>query len=273
MEPREETCIAVCSSRDAWFLLDAPGGIHREIEAYPDLRPRGRRHSPLQGFVLTSGDVDRCLGLFSFREGQPVVLHATEHVYRAIADRNVLFRTLRRTPDQERWIPLELGRERDLICADGRPSGLAVMAFPVQGKLPPHLEGVVPLEPEANVGLRVRDLSTKGVLVYAPGVGALSQELLGVAAEADSVLFDGTFWTSDELRSLGVSERHAEEMGHLPVGGPQGSLAKLGALRARRRIFVHVNNTNPMLRADGPERARVRAAGWEVAQDGLEVDL
>jgi pyrroloquinoline quinone biosynthesis protein B len=188
-------------------------------------------------------------------------------------ERNVLYRTLERFPRQVTWRPLKLGRGEDLLGVDGRESGLVVEAVPVPGKPPVHLEGLLPPDPEDNVGLRIREEATGRVLAYLSGVGALTESVRQALDGAECAFFDGTFWSSDELPALGLGTKRAEDMAHLPVGGPGGSLARLADVRARRRVYIHVNNTNPMLREDSAERRQVEAAGWEIAGDGMEVRL
>jgi pyrroloquinoline quinone biosynthesis protein B len=160
-----------------------------------------------------------------------------------------------------------------LAGRDGRPSGLTVQAVPVPGKPPLHLEGRAEPGPEDNVGLRIRDTRSGRVLAYFSGVGRITPEVRRALDDASCVFLDGTFWSSDELPALAVGTRRAEDMAHWPLGGPDGSLAALHGLPAPRRILIHVNNTNPILRDDSPERVATRAAGWEVAHDGMEVVL
>jgi len=120
---------------------------------------------------------------------------------------------------------------------------------------------------------RIRERATGQTLVYLSGVGGVTESVRRAMNGAGAVFFDGTFWSSDELPALGLGTKRAEEMAHLPVGGPSGSLAQLADLGAARRVYIHINNTNPMLREDSPERAAVVAAGWEIAEDGMEVRL
>jgi pyrroloquinoline quinone biosynthesis protein B len=148
-----------------------------------------------------------------------------------------------------------------------------VEAVPVPGKRRVHLEGLAAPGPGDNVGLRIREAASGRVLAYLTGVAAVDAAVERALDGAHCVFFDGTFWASDELPALGLGDKRAEAMAHLPVGGPEGSLARLQELRAPRRLYIHVNNTNPMLREDGPERAAVMAAGWEVAEDGMEIRL
>jgi pyrroloquinoline quinone biosynthesis protein B len=143
----------------------------------------------------------------------------------------------------------------------------------VPGKLPIHLEASLRPDPEDNIGLRVRETATGRCLAYLPAVGVVSSAVRSALEGADCVFFDGTFWSEEELPGQGLGTKPAAAMAHLPIGGAGGSLGALAGLGATRRIFIHVNNTNPVLREDSAERAAVVAAGWEVAADGLEVTL
>jgi pyrroloquinoline quinone biosynthesis protein B len=271
--PRTQESVAISADGDAWFLVNASPEIRAQIESFPPIHPRRPRHSPIQGIFLTNGDLDHCLGLLSLRESHPLVVYATEPVYRGFSEDNVLFRTLQRFPEQVTWRPLKTGREDEVVGADGRPSGLLVQPVPVPGKPPIHLEGRHAPDPEEGIGLRFREAATGRVLAYFSGVAALTPAVRQALGDADAVFLDGTFWSSDELITLGVGEKRAEQMAHLPVGGAGGSLAALRDLRATRRVYIHLNNTNPLLHDDSPERAAVTAAGWEVAWDGMTVEL
>jgi pyrroloquinoline quinone biosynthesis protein B len=271
--PRTQESVAVSADGASWFLLNASPEIRRQIEDFPALHPREPRHSPLSAIVLTNGDLDHTLGLLSLRESHPLVLYATEGVRRGFTAGNVLYRTLQRFPGQVTWRRLEPGRRAELAGADGRPSGLLAEAVAAPGKPPIHLEGLAPADAEDNVGLVIREAGTGRRLAYFPAVGGITAAVRAALEGADCVFFDGTFWSSDELPGLGLGRKRAEEMAHLPVGGDGGSLAGLAGLRAGRRIYVHVNNSNPMLRGDSAERRAAEAAGWEVAYDGMEVSL
>jgi pyrroloquinoline quinone biosynthesis protein B len=270
---RTQESLAVSADGGSWFLINASPEIRQQIEDFPGLHPRGPRHSPIGAIVLTNGDLDHTLGLLSLRESHPLVVYATGSVWRGFTEGSVLYRTLQRFPGQVTWRPLKPGREVELAGADGRGSGLCVEAVCVAGKSPIHLEGLAPHDPEDNVGLRIREAATGRRLAYFPAAGGLGPTVLGALADADCVFFDGTFWSSDELRAQGLGSQRAEDMAHLPVGGHGGSLEALSGLRAGRRIYIHVNNTNPLLRDDSAERKAVEAVGWEIARDGLEVSL
>ncbi|MGH7354747.1 MAG: pyrroloquinoline quinone biosynthesis protein PqqB [Candidatus Rokuibacteriota bacterium] len=271
--PRSQESVAVSADGAQWFLLNASPEIRQQIESFPSLHPRAPRHSPLAAVLLTNGDLDHCLGLLSLRESHPLVVYATDRLRRGFTEGNVLYRTLERTPEQVTWRALKAGREEALAGRDGRSSGLSVEVVPVPGKPPIHLERAFAADPEDSVGFKIRAAASGRVLAYFSGVAAVTADVRKALDGADCVLFDGTFWSDDELPSQGLGGKRAAEMAHVPIGGPGGSLASLAGLAASRRIYIHINNTNPILREDSPERAAVTAAGWEVAWDGMEVAL
>ena len=267
---RTQESIAVSADGEAWFLLNVSPEVRAQVESFQGLWPRARRHSPLAGILLTNGDLDHCLGLLSLRESHPLVVYATESVRAGFQTGNVLYRTLERFAGQVTWRALALGREQPL---GGDDSPLRVTAVAAPGKLPLHLEQLRAPSAEDNVGFVVRDERTGGRLAYFSGVAGPSAGVARAAEGAGALFFDGTFWSSDELIAAGLGTRRAEEMAHWPVGGEGGSLAFLGRAGARRRILIHVNNTNPILREGGPERRALAAAGIEVAEDGMELAL
>lgn len=273
VRPRSQASAAVSRDGASWFLLHASPDVRLQIESFAPLHPRATRDSPICGVLLANGDLDACLGLLSLRESQPFSVYATAAVTRGFRDGNSMVRTLARFPGQVEWRELALGVETPLLDRDGRPSGLEVTAFAVPGKVPLHLVGEQAPSDEDTVLLRVRDGESGRIVVWAPSVAGPTAALEPLLTEADCVLFDGTFWSSEELAAEGAGERRAEEMGHWPVGGESGSLALLGRLPSRRRILVHINNTNPLLVEGSPERAAAGARGVEVAHDGLEVTL
>jgi pyrroloquinoline quinone biosynthesis protein B len=269
---RTQESVAVSADGARWFLLNASPEIRAQIESFAPLWPRAKRHSPVSGVLLTNGDLDHVLGLLSLRESHPVAVWATRAVRRGFAEGNAMVRTLERFPDQVRWRELALGREAPLVDVDGADTGLFVTALAIPGKRPLHLERTHAPSAEDNVGLRIRDAHTGGVLAYLPAVGAGSEAVAAAVAGADCTFFDGTFWSSDELVAAGLGTRRAEDMAHWPVGGESGSLGFLAKLPGRR-VLIHLNNTNPLLREDGLEARAAGAAGVEVAHDGLELAL
>jgi pyrroloquinoline quinone biosynthesis protein B len=271
IEARTQDSIAVSSGDGRWVLCNCSPDVLRQIEAFDELHPRAPRHSPIAAIVLTNGDLDHVLGLFSLRESYPLVVYATEGVRRGLFEQNVLARTLSRFEGHLTHRALPLGTEVSIDDARGAPTGIRVTARPVRGKIPVHLEGLAASAPDQNVGLWLRDAAGR-VAAYVSAVADLG-DVTPHVADVDALLLDGTFWSSDELSRPGLSKARAEDMAHLPIGDPGGSLEASAALRARRRIFTHINNTNPMLVESSPERRAVTAAGWEVATDGMDLVL
>jgi pyrroloquinoline quinone biosynthesis protein B len=273
LKPLTQECVAVSADGERWFLLNASPEIRSQIESYAPLHPRGPRHSPIAAILLTNGDLDHCLGLLSLRESHPLVIYATDDVRRGFTEGNVLYRTLRRFPGQITWRTLELDREFELSGLDGKPSGLAVKAVAAPGKPPIHLEGSAASGPGQNVGLLIHERGSGKRLAYFSAAAGITAPMRAAFDSADCIFFDGTFWAGDELIALGLGTKRAEDMAHLPVGGAGGSLEALAGIRAPRRIYIHINNTNPLLRPSSPERAQAEAGKWEIAYDGMEVRL
>ncbi|HEY6242123.1 MAG TPA: pyrroloquinoline quinone biosynthesis protein PqqB [Burkholderiales bacterium] len=271
--PLTQECVAISADGERWFLLNASPEIRSQIEGCAALHPRGPRHSPIAAILLTNGDLDHCLGLLSLRESHPLVIYATDRVRRGFTEGNVLYRTLQRFPEQVTWRALDPEKEAELSGLDGQPSDLVVRAIPAPGKPPVHLEGSAPSDPGENIGLLIQDHRTGKRLAYFSAAAAITPPMRTAFDGADCVFFDGTFWASDELIALGLGTKRAEDMAHLPVGGAGGSLEALAGVGAPRRIYIHINNTNPLLRPRSPERAQAGLGGWEVAYDGMEVRL
>lgn len=269
LRPRTQESVAISADGDSWFLINASPEVRAQIESFEGLWPRAERHSPIAGILLTNGDLDHCLGLLCLRESHPLVVYATEAVRDGFTEGNVLYRTLQRFERQIDWRPLALGEEQVLGPA-GSP--LRVRAVPAPGKLPLHLEGRRPPSPEDNVGLVITERGAS--VAYFSGVAGPSPEIERAVREANVLFLDGTFWSSDELIKEKLGTRKAEDMAHWPIGGPEGSLAFLSRIPKRdgdRRIYIHINNTNPILREDGGERREVEASGVEIGVDGMEI--
>jgi len=273
IQARTQESVAVSADGESWFLINASPEIRQQIESFPALWPRSARHSPIAALLLTSGDLDHCLGLFSLRESHPLKVYATSAVKRGLAEGNVIYRTLDRFAEQVRWHLLAIGDEVPLTGIDGLPSGLTVSAIAAPGKAPLHLERVSTPSPEDNIGLRIRETRTGNVLAYLSSVAGTSPAVQTLLQEAACLFFDGTFWTSDELISQGLGQKRAEDMAHWPLSGPNGSVAMLEKLPASRRVLIHVNNTNPVLREDSTQRRELVSAGIELAYDGMELTV
>jgi pyrroloquinoline quinone biosynthesis protein B len=270
---RTQESIAVSADGDSWFLLNASPEIRSQVESFAGLHPRGPRDSPIQGILITNGDMDHCLGLLSLRESHPLQIYATEQVRRGFTEDNSLYVTLQRFTGQVTWRDLKLGQVEDLKRLDGRSSGLEVQALAVPGQPPLHLRGRFAPGPEDNVAFRIRDRANGRTLVYLSGVAAVTAAVLAAIDGTQCMFFDGTFWAADELIALGLGDKRAEDMAHQPIGGAAGSLAALAQIKVPQRYYIHINNTNPILREDSAEHAFVKAAGWQVAYDGLEFEL
>jgi pyrroloquinoline quinone biosynthesis protein B len=261
VQPRSQTSLAVSADLEHWVLLNAAPDLRAQILSCPALQPRsGTRGSPIAAVVLTGAEIDQTAGLLNLREGQPFSLCATAGTL-AILDDNPMFSALRSDIVVRR--PAETGK-----CF-GLPGGIEAMLFSVPGKVPLYLEGdAAAVEDTVGVELRARGAR----LVFIPGAAAATDEMLERAAHADVVLLDGTLFEDEEMVRLGLGAKTGRRMGHLPMSGADGSLAAFANIKSRR-IYIHLNNSNPVLIDDSPERRQVEAAGWEVAYDGMEIVL
>ena len=253
-----------------WTLLNASPDLRLQIEATPDLRPQGdERNSPIHDVILTGAEVDQALGLLLLREFHAFRVHATASVRRILTEDNSFFGVLARFPGQVCWNDIPLDRPFSA-------GGARLEALPIPGSFPGFVKAARVAESnraEAVIGLLVSPESGGGTLAFVPGIGCVSDALVACLETCDILLFDGTFWTDDEpLRIPGLS-RTARQIGHLPVSGAGGTLERLAALRCRRKIFIHINNTNPILDQASMAHRMVRESGWEVAWDGMEITL
>jgi pyrroloquinoline quinone biosynthesis protein B len=270
--PRLQASLALSADGRRWFLVGASPDIRAQIEAFPPLQPQGPvRGSPLEGVLLAGADLDHVLGLLVLREGGRLAIHATRTVRRALTEGLTVVPVLERYGERT-WLEPPVD-PAPLLLADGTPSGLLYQAFPVPGKPPRYREGRAAPDPGDCVGYRIEDQATGGRLVVLHGAAGLDRTVLWYLEDCDAALFDGTFWSEHEMSQAGAGTAAASAMGHLPIGGPGGSLARLGPLSIARKIYWHINNTNPILRDDSPEHRTVEDAGFDVGWDGLELTL
>jgi pyrroloquinoline quinone biosynthesis protein B len=227
------------------------------------------RQMPVEGVVLTDAELDHTLGVPLLREGRYLQIYATQAV-RSIVEHDSRIIPVTRAFAEVRLENLPAGGSTALSYRDGCPSGLTVSSFPVPAG-PPRFAGGD--QPGHTVGLLIRDEASGGTCAFVPGCGGLDETLLGKLGEADLVLFDGTFWKDEELIALGIGERTAREMDHLPVSGVDGSLERLASLGSAHRVYTHINNTNPMLVEDSPERLVVERRGLAIGADGMRFTL
>jgi pyrroloquinoline quinone biosynthesis protein B len=272
---RSQASVAVCADDGNWFLLNASPDLRAQIDASIHLWPRqGLRSSPIAGVVLTGGDVDAVAGLLTMRERHPFVLCATSEVHAVLAE-NSIFRVL--APDCVERRVLRLEKPLELVGPGAGAAVLVVTAFAVPGKVALWLEepGREPgiHEDGRTIGLEIAEKATGARFFFIPGCAAMTPSLAQRLHGAPLVLFDGTLWRDDEMIRLGVGAKTGQRMGHMSMSGDDGVIAAFRDVGVERKIFIHINNTNPVLLEDSPERAAAGAAGWIVAHDGLELTL
>ncbi|QEO17354.1 pyrroloquinoline quinone biosynthesis protein PqqB [Acetobacter vaccinii] len=266
---RTQASIAVSGDGVSWYVLNASPDLRTQINQTPDLYPRdGLRSTPIAGVVLTSGEIDAITGLLTLRERQPFALYATPSVLGQL-DANPIFTAL--DPTLVPRHALTLGQPLAL-----KPAGFSITPFTVPGKVPLYAEkGSNPAEIVTNgenIGLEITD--GKARVLYVPGCARMSDDLRHKLEGADAVFFDGTLWTDDEMVRAGLGSKTGHRMGHMSVADePDGTIATFRTIPTGRKILIHINNSNPVLLSDSPERAQAELAGWEVAYDGMKVTL
>jgi pyrroloquinoline quinone biosynthesis protein B len=270
---RTQTQVAISEDGRSWFLLGASPDLRTQIETTPELHPReGLRQSPIEGAVLANADVDHVLGLLLLRELQPLRIYATASVRRILSEDNSMFSMLQRVPNQMAWTDFETGKSFQLCNAQKADSGLRCQAWSLTAHYPAYVRTERQSElvaGEASLGFIIEGPSGAR-MAYMPAVPEMDGSLLQQLEACDVLLFDGTFWSDDELIRVQGSGQTARLMGHIPVAS---TLTNLAGLRRPRKIFLHINNTNPMLDEASPQYRQVRGAGWEVAEDGWQFDL
>jgi len=274
---RTQSSLIASTDRRRWVLFNASPDIREQIAATPELQPDPAgplRASPIAAVVLTNADVDHIAGLLSLRERQPFALYASRRVL-DVLDANPVFSVLDPAVVPRRALP---DGPFEVCDAAGQGIGVDVEAFAVAGKVALYLED--PSLPAADyssdedtVGISVRAGKGTDRLVYLPGCARLDQRLKARFAGAAVLLFDGTLYTDDEMIAAGLGTKTGARMGHLAMSGPHGSVAALADVAVGRKVFIHINNSNPVLDETSPEHAAVRQAGWEIAHDGMEIAL
>jgi len=273
VHPRTQSSVAISADGRRWFLLNASPDLRAQIQATPCLQPAAskRRNSPIEGVLLTNADLDHTLGLFLLREGERLRVHATARVQQSLAKGLSLPSTMKSFCGIK-WIrPPE--RISPLLDLKGSQSGLLYQAIALDGKSPRFVKPQHASRAGNAIGYRVVDERTGGKLLFLPEVGAIHERLKGLLPGCDVLLFDGTFWSEHEMRERSVGSHSAASMGHIPISGRRGSLGVLAALRVKHKIYTHINNTNPVLFEDSPERAAVEAGGCVVGSDGMEIEI
>jgi pyrroloquinoline quinone biosynthesis protein B len=279
--PRTQTQIAVDLGQDHWCLLNASPDLRSQIEATPDLHPRApmsenSRVSPIVGVVLTSGDLDHALGLLLLREFQPLQIYATPAVQEITTEENTFFRMLRRVRPQADWYDM-VPEKIFQFGPDAQGSSVRLQPIALPGTFPEYVDAERAADlpaAEAVVALEIQSTSSGSrKMIYCPALPEISDQLMARFAACDLLLLDGTFWADDELIRVAGGRRTASRMGHVPIAGREGSLARLQGITRPTKVYIHINNTNPILDEESSEFTQVTTAGWTVAHDGMLFNL
>jgi pyrroloquinoline quinone biosynthesis protein B len=271
-----QASIAVSADGAHWFLINASPDLRQQLIATPQLHPAtGQlRHSPIAGVILTNGEVDAVAGLLSMREGSPFTVYAHPKVL-AILKSNSIFNVL--NEKNVRRQPIEVNETFEPALPDGSPSGIEILPFAVPGKSAWYLEGKVhPAGSEGvgdTLGLRIADRASGKLLYFLAACAGVTDELKSRLLGAAAVFFDGTVWRDDELIAAGLGTKTGQGMGHIAMSGQRGAIESLANLDIGRKMFLHINNSNPVLLRDSAERKLAERAGWQIPADGTEIML
>ena len=284
VRPRTQSSVAISADGEAWFLLNASPDIRSQIETTPALRSHTKqlRGSPIEAVLLTNADLDHTLGLLLMREGKSLFVHGTQAVRRSLTE------GLSLAPVLDSFCRMEWIEPREqispLLTRDGRRTGLLCQAIPLVGGPPRFARSATTEEGSKGahgqehfsgdvIGYRIVDEKTGGRLLFLPDVAVLDETVLSQLSACEALLFDGTFWSENEMLERGVGSEPASGMGHVPISGEEGSLKALAELKLKHKVYVHINNTNPILFEDSPERETVTKAGCQVGMDGIEISI
>jgi pyrroloquinoline quinone biosynthesis protein B len=271
-----QASIAISADGDHWFLINASPDLRQQLIATPQLHPAAGklRHSPIAGVVLTNGEIDAVAGLLSMREGWPFTIYAHAKVL-AILKTNSVFNVLSETNVRRR--PIEQDEAFEPTLPDGSPCGIEILPFAVTGKSAWYLEGEAHPAGDTGagdtLGLRIRDQATGRFFYFLAACADVSDELKSRLKGAPLIFFDGTVWRDDELITAGLGNKTGQRMGHIAMSGDAGAIAALAGLDLDRKVFLHINNSNPALLRDSAERKMAERAGWQIPADGTEFTL
>ncbi len=271
-----QASLAISADGDHWFLINASPDLRQQLTAAPQLHPAAGklRHSPVAGVILTNGEIDAIAGLLSMREGWPFTIYAHAKVLATLKS-NSIFNVLNEKTVRRQGIEIEQAFEPAL--PDGSPSGIEILPFEVAGKGAWYLEGQT--HPAGNesagdtLGLRIRDKATGKSFYFVAACAKVTEDLRSRLKGAALVFFDGTVWRDDELITAGLGTKTGQGMGHIAMSGEAGAIAALDGLGIERKIFLHINNSNPALLHDSEERRAAERAGWQIPADGTEITL
>ena len=275
-QPATQASIAVTSDSKHWFIINASPDLREQINQNPPLHPQeGLRSSPIGGVILTNADVDAIAGLLHLRERTPLAIYGHQRIL-DVLEQNPIFRVL--AQDTVNRIPFEVDQTIHIATQDGEDSGLRVTPFAVPGKVALYMEDssqgpTFGTREGDTLGLEVTNAESSTRLLYIANCAAVNEELSTRCLGADLVFFDGTLWQDDEMIVRGEGEKTGLRMGHISMSGPKGSIAAFEGLKVGRKVFIHINNTNPALLSDSEERQTIENSGWEVAFDGMQIVL
>lgn len=270
-----QASLAISADSRHWFLINASPDLRHQLINAPQLHPApGKlRHSPISGVILTNGEIDAIAGLLSMREGWPFSIYAHPKVLATLKS-NSVFNVLNEATVRRQAIAIDRAFEPAL--PDGSPSGIEVLPFEVSGKGAWYLEGERREGDEAKgdtLGLRIRDKATDKLFYFLAACAEATDDLKSRLKGANLVFFDGTVWRDDEMIAAGLSTKTGKSMGHISMSGEHGAIAALEGLGIERKIFLHINNSNPVWLADSEERHAAERAGWSIPADGTEIVL
>ena len=270
-----QASLAVSADGCHWFLINASPDLRQQlIQARPLHPAKGQlRHSPISGVILTNGEIDAIAGLLSMREGWPFTIYAHPKVL-ATLKANSVFNVLSEKNVKRQAIAIE--RTFEPVLGDGSPSGIEILPFEVSGKGAWYLEGERREGSEAagdTLGLRIRDKATNRFFYFLAACAEVTDDLKSRLEGAPLVFFDGTVWRDDEMIVAGLSTKTGQSMGHISMSGERGAIAALESLGIERKIFLHINNSNPALLHGSAERNVAEQAGWQIPADGMEIVL
>jgi len=271
-----QASIAITADGEHWFLINASPDLRQQLIATPQLHPKAGklRHTPISGVILTNGEIDAVAGLLSMREGSPFTIYAHERVLSILKD-NSIFNVLSEKNVARQAI--EFDKAFEPLLPDGSPSGIEIVPFEVPGKGAWYLEGSSHPAGDGGagdtLGLRIVDKASGNYLYFVAACAAVTDDVKARLAGAPLVFFDGTVWRDDELIAAGLGSKTGQGMGHIAMSGDAGAIATLAGLDIGRKIFLHINNSNPALLHDSEEREIAERAGWQIAADGTEITL
>ena len=271
-----QASIAVSRDGDHWFLVNASPDLRQQLIVTPQLHPAAGqlRHSPIAGVILTNGEIDAVAGLLSMREGWPFTIYAHQRVLSILAS-NSIFNVL--SEKNVKRQPIEIDKAFELALPNGAPTGIEVLPFAVPGKGAWYLEGKA--HPDGGngdgdtLGLRISDKTSGKRFYFLAACARVTDDLKSRLKGASAIFFDGTVWRDDELIAAGLGNKTGQGMGHIAMSGPSGAIESLAGLDIDRKMFLHINNSNPAWLHDSAERKAAERAGWQIPADGMEITL